>query len=312
VARKLRWILGFVLIFALACGIAFWLRPVSVFRAWGQARFAIAGAHSNTVSVEGLRIHYYVLGPEAGPPVVLVHGLGGRADDWQNLAPYLSRAGYRVYLPDLPGYGQSEQPPAFSYSVPDEASFVVSFLDALQLHQVDLGGWSMGGWIVQRVAGAHPERVRRLMLFDSAGLYAKPAWNTALFTPANPQELDQLDALLMPHPQPVPDFVARDILRLSKRNAWVVHRALASMLTGRDVTDQLLPQLHMPVLLVWGSEDHITPLALGQTMHKLIPQSDLEILAGCGHLAPGQCAAQAAPGVISFLQEAQVSKSTAP
>ena len=105
------------------------------------------------------------------------------------------------------------------------------------------------------------------MLFDSAGLYAKPSWNTALFTPANPQELDQLDALLMPHPQPVPDFVARDILRLSKRNAWVVQRALASMLTGRDVTDQLLPQLHMPVLLVWGSEDHITPLALGQTMH---------------------------------------------
>lgn len=310
--RRLRWILGIILVCALSGGIAFWLRPVSVFRAWDQTRFAIAGAHSKTVYVDGLRIHYYVLGPQTGPPVVLVHGLGGRADDWQNLAPYLSRAGYRVYIPDLPGYGQSEQPPAFSYSVPDEASIVVSFLDSLQLHQVDLGGWSMGGWIVQRVAGAHPERVRRLMLFDSAGIYAKPDWNTALFTPANPQELNQLDALLMPHPPPVPDFVARDILRLSKKNAWVVRRALASMLTGRDVTDQLLPQLRMPVLLVWGSEDHITPLPMGQSMHKLIPQSDLEVITGCGHLAPSQCAAQAAPGVISFLQQAQVSKSTAP
>jgi pimeloyl-ACP methyl ester carboxylesterase len=300
-ARRFRWILGLVVVLALVVGAAFWHRPVSVFRAWGQARFAVAGARSQIITVNGIRIHYYVLGPEAGPPVVLVHGLGGRADDWQNLAPYLTRAGYRVYLPDLPGYGQSEQPATFSFSVPDEASIVVSFLDALHLGQIDLGGWSMGGWIVQRVAAAHPERIRHLMLFDSAGLYAKPTWNTALFTPTNPQELDQLDALLMPHPPPVPDFVARDILRASQNNAWVVKRALASMLTGRDVTDELLPQLRMPVLLVWGGEDRITPLALGKTMHKLIPQSNLEVIAGCGHLAPSQCAAQAAPAVQAFL-----------
>lgn len=302
-ARKLRWVLGSILLIALVAGAAFWLRPVSLFRIWGQTRFEFSGAHSRTVLVQGLRIHYYVLGPENGLPVVLIHGLGGRADDWQNLAPYLIRAGYQVYLPDLPGYGQSEQPAAFSYSVPDEASIVVGFFDALQLRQVDLGGWSMGGWIVQRVAAVHPERVRCLMLFDSAGLYAKPSWNTALFTPANPRELDQLDALLMPHPPAVPGFVARDILRASRNNAWVVQRALASMLTGRDVTDQLLPQLRMPVLLVWGGEDHITPLAQGEAMHKLIPQSDLDVIPGCGHLAPSQCAAQAAPAVVSFLEQ---------
>ena len=59
--------------------------------------------------------------------------------------------------------------------MPDEAAVVMGFLDALRLKQVDLGGWSMGGWIVQRVASEHPERVRRLMLFDSAGIYEVPA-----------------------------------------------------------------------------------------------------------------------------------------
>lgn len=300
-SRRCAVIGNLLLLCVLAGAFAFWLRPVSFFRAYGMARFYLAGARSHAVTASGFRVHYYVLGPEAGAPVVLIHGLGGRSEDWENLSAPLVRAGYRVYLPDLPGYGQSEQPAGFSYSIRDEANVVVAFLDAMNLRQVDLGGWSMGGWIVQRVAASHPERIRRLMLFDSAGLYARPAWNTALFTPTTPQELDQLDALLMPRPPHIPGFIARDILRLSHRNAWVIHRALASMLTGSDVTDQLLPQLKMPVLLIWGREDRITPLDLGQRMHTLVPQSRLTILDGCGHLAPSQCATQAAQPVLQFL-----------
>jgi pimeloyl-ACP methyl ester carboxylesterase len=232
----------------------------------------------------------------------LVHGLGGRAEDWRNLAPYFARAGYRVYLPDLPGYGQSARPADFSYSVRDEAGVVVGFFDALGLKQVDLGGWSMGGWIVQRVAAEHPDRVQRLIIIDSAGVYERPAWDTRLFTPTTAEELDQLDALLMPHPPRVPGFVARDILRHARRNAWVIHRALASMLTGRDSTDGLLPGLKMPVLIVWGAEDHITPLSQGERIHQLVPQSELDVIAGCGHLAPVQCAAQMAPTVVEFVK----------
>ena len=104
------------------------------------------------MTVDGYRVHYNADGPEDGPVVVLVHGLGGRAEDWRNLAPYLAKAGYRVYMPDLLGYGRSEKPADFSYSVHDEAAVVVGFMDALGLKQVDLGGWSMGGWIVQVVA----------------------------------------------------------------------------------------------------------------------------------------------------------------
>jgi pimeloyl-ACP methyl ester carboxylesterase len=285
-----------------SCAIGFWLRPLSFFNGFTELQLRLSGASSLTVTVSGYRIHYYTLGPEEGAAVVLVHGLGGRAEDWRNLAPYLAQAGYRVYMPDLPGYGRSEKPASFSYSVPDEASVVVGFFDALGLKQVDLGGWSMGGWIVQRVAAAHPDRVVKLMLFDSAGLYAKPAWNTGLFTPTSPDELEELDVLLMPNPPKVPGFIARDILRRSKRNAWVIHRAMDSMLTGRDVTDGLLPAMKMPVLIVWGSADLITPLSLGEKMHSLIPQSELDVVHGCGHLAPSQCTAQIGPVVIAFLK----------
>ncbi len=299
-AKKLVVIAGLLLGVA---GVGCWRRPVSYYNESMYLRDCLEGVQNREVTVAGLRMHYQAEGPAEGPVVVLVHGLGGRAEDWRHLAPILAKAGYRVYLPDLIGYGRSEKPAGFSYSVRDEADIVVDFLDAVGLKQVDLGGWSMGGAITQHMAFRHPERVRRLMLFDSAGIYELPRWNIALFTPTTPAEVDQLYQLLMPHPPPVPGFVARDILRVSDHRAWIIHRALATMLTGQDATDNMLPQLKMPVLILWGELDRIMPLSQGETMHELVPQSELDVIPGCGHLAPGQCAPQIAPKVLGFLKQ---------
>ncbi len=298
--KRLLWVaVPLVLIVA----IGFLLRPVSYFDGWMYLHEDFAGIESRSVQVAGHRVHYLAEGPANGPVVVLVHGLGGSAENWRNLAPYLAREGFRVYMPDLLGYGRSDKPADFSYSVRDEAQVVVGFMDALGLKQVELGGWSMGGWIAEIVAGEHPERVRRLMLFDSAGLYEKPDWNTDLFTPSTAAQVDELDALLTPHPRRVPGFVARDVVRVSDQDGWVIKRAMASMLTARDVTDNLLPQLKMPVLIGWGDLDRITPLVEAEKMHRLIPQSQLEVFAGCGHLAPLQCTKALGPKVVKFAQE---------
>jgi pimeloyl-ACP methyl ester carboxylesterase len=161
----------------------------------------------------------------------------------------------------------------------------------------------MGGWIVQIVAETHPERVRRLMLFDAAGIYEKPDWDTNLFMSRTPEQLNQLEALLMPHPPRIPGFVARDILRLSAEHRWVIKRALDTMLTGKDATDSLLPELKMPVLILWGKEDRITPVDLGKKMQRLVPQAELLVYDGCGHLAPQQCASAMGPTVVEFVKQ---------
>lgn len=301
--RISKWVSLVVVALIAILGVTFWQRPLAVFGAFSEARMYLIGARSAFIDVGSYRIHYYALGPADGPVAVLVHGLGGRSEDWTKLAPFMAKAGYRVYLPDLPGFGQSEKPANYSYSVSDQAKIVAGFFDALGLKQVDLGGWSMGGWIVQLVAQKHPDRVRRLMLFDSAGLYFKPDWDTKLFTPASAAELDKFDALLMPHPMRVPGFIARDILRTSREHSWIIRRALDSMLTGRETTDNLLPDLKMPVLIVWGDVDQITPLSLGEKMHQLIVQSHMDVVPGCGHLAPNECADQIGPAAVRFLKE---------
>lgn len=301
-SRRFLWLGSLLWVVALAAGAGFWLRPVSFFDEALYLRQRLAGVESHSVQVEGHGMHYLVAGPADGPAVVLVHGLGGHAEDWRNLSPYFVQAGFRVYMPDLFGFGRSERPADFSYSVRDQAVAVVHFMDAMGLKQVDLGGWSMGGWIVQLVAGDNPERVRRLMIFDSVGLYDKPDWDPKLFMPKTAGQLDQLEALLMPHPAKIPGFVARDLLRISGERAWVTERAEDTMLTGKDTTDNLLPKLKMPVLLVWGKADRITPLDQGQKMKQLIPQSELLVYEGCGHLAPVECAAAMGPAVVDFVK----------
>ena len=301
--KRILWSLLALVVLALIATAGFFLRPVEYFNAWTYLHEDFSGIESRAVEVAGHRVHYLAEGPANGPAIVLVHGLGARAEDWGGIAPYLVRSGFRVYIPDLVGYGRSDRPADFSYSVRDEAAVVVGFMDALGLKRVELGGWSMGGWIAVLVAQEHPERVSRLMLFDSAGLDVPPSFDTAIFTPVNFDQLHQLQALLSPRPQPIPGFVARDILRNFRRNGWVIQRALASMFTARDVVDNDLPQLKMPVLLVWGSLDQVTPLAQGETMHRLISQSELDVVAGCGHMAPIECSWAVSPKVIAFARE---------
>ncbi len=301
--KLLRRVAVLILLLVVVFGVFFYLRPVTIARGWQTLRLRFNGTEVHHVVVNGIQMRYEALGPADGKPVVLVHGLGGNGEDWRHMAPYFVKLGYRVYMPDLPGYGGSERPANFSYSIADEATTLVSWMDALGLKQVDLGGWSMGGWIVQTVAYNHPERVDKLMIFDSAGLKMKPDWNTALFTPQTPEELDQLDALLLPNPPNVPGFVAKDIIRFSSQRGWVIKRAIASMLSANDVMDAKLPTLKMKTLIVWDADDRITPLSEGEAIHQLIPGSEFFVIKGCGHMAPVNCTKEIGPKVAEFLQK---------
>jgi pimeloyl-ACP methyl ester carboxylesterase len=288
-----------LLLAALACGVLVWRSPLWVVDQEVDARLLLEGVHSEFVTVHGYQIHYLVGG--SGRPLVLVHGLGSRALDWANLIPQLVAGGHRVYVLDLLGYGRSAQPADGNYSISDQASIVEGFLDSQHLQQVDLAGWSMGGWIAMRVALEQPERIRRLVLLDSAGLRFKLGFDPALFQPASPRELAALEELLMPHPPPMPRFLAMAMLRRGNRVGWVVQRSLQSMMTGEDLVDGKLGALTMPVLIGWGEQDRLIPLAIGYKLHAEILQSVLDVYAGCGHLAPGQCAGQVGPSVVNFL-----------
>ena len=119
------------------------------------------------IEAAGIRLAYRVWGSPGAPPLLLLHGLGDSAADWDGVAPAFG-GHWRVYAPDLRGHGRSDRPG--DYSVELMEADVLAFLDALRLDRVDLIGHSMGGLVGYLLAGDHPERVGRLILEDVAAL----------------------------------------------------------------------------------------------------------------------------------------------
>jgi len=289
-----------LLCFVIGLGAFVWARPLQVLFTGAQVALWLHGVHSEYTRVDGYRIHYYVGGE--GKPIVLVHGLGGRSEDWTILIPELLRGGHRVYALDLLGYGRSQQPPDASYSIAQEAAIVEHFMAAQGLTQTDLAGWSMGGWVAMRVALDEPQAIRRLVLYDSAGLRFVVPYDPGLFWANTPEKLAQLNDLLSPGKAPaLAGFIQRAVLRTLERNGWVIQRSVHSMLTGADLIDGRTSELKMPMLIVWGKQDQITPVALAYQLHAAIPQSVLEVYDGCGHLTPRECVPQIGPATVRFL-----------
>ncbi len=273
---------------ATAC---FLWRPLMFQRQFARTRLAIAGAHDGFAQAGPYRIHYYVAG--SGRPIVLLHGLAGDALFWADYIPDLAKQG-RVYAIDLLGFGRSERPDV-DYRAAVEAQAIHDFLDSQGIQQADLIGVSLGGFVALHVARAWPDRVRRLVVADAAGII----FDTHAPQPAFPQDEERFQRFMSP--KRMPSFVARDIVRRMRLQQWVIDRFLQNRDSGKDYLDGQLTAVTMPVLLMWGEQDLLTPLSWGQALQRQIPQSELLVLRGCGHIALYDCRLQAFPEIRQFL-----------
>jgi pimeloyl-ACP methyl ester carboxylesterase len=260
-------------------------RPASALETIATAALRLRGIESRYTQLGPYRIHYFAGGE--GEPLVLVHGLGSRALDFVFLMPGLAK-GHRVFALDLLGYGASDRPNV-DYSITLQTGILRQFLDGQGLARVDLAGLSMGGWIALDFAVRSPERVRRLVLLDSAGMKFAPSFDLGLLSPHTMVDMHAMEKLLTPHPERAPEFIMRDFLRQLRDEDWVILRTLANMKTGRELMDGKLGGVTMPVLLLWGKQDVLTPLSVADAMRREMPQSVLVVLDGCGHIAPLEC-----------------------
>jgi pimeloyl-ACP methyl ester carboxylesterase len=305
-------VLAVLVVLAVVAGGVFYLHPLWV--ADQQIRFHLwrEGVKSEYVEAGGYRLHYFEAVPPGGAvgtPLVLVHGLGARGEDWAAMMPALAAQGFHVYVPDLLGFGRSPKPDV-DYSISLQEKTVAEFMKAVHVPRADIGGWSMGGWVVMKLAIDHPEVVDRLVIYDSAGVYFPATFAAELFTPADEAGLNHLMAMLTPKPIKLPDFAAKAALRKLQGNAWVIDRSMASMSNGRDLLDFQLYRISQPMLIVWGAEDKLIPLSVGEAIHGRVPQSVLSVVQGCGHLAPAECSQPVLEGTVEFLKSKPPMKAT--
>ena len=221
------------------------------------------------VDLDGSRVHYLTAGD--GPHLVLHHGLGDSARDWQWVLPVLAHRS-RVIAPDFPGFGRSDRPRAAD-SPALSAEFVARFLDALHVPGAVVAGNSLGGLAALRFALADLGRVSALVLVGSAGLgrevnpgmrllslpgLGESATACARTCPGRALRLWGRPRALFAHRRRVPAGWIADQDRLSRRpdflgNTLEVLRAVVSPSGQREVLRDRLPELAMPTRIVWGA-----------------------------------------------------------
>ena len=268
-----------------------------------------------SLEVKGRRVRYFVGGD--GPPIVLVHGLGGSAANWDELAPLLARR-RRVLVPDLPGHGGSE-PLAAVAGLAAFADRVVAAAEHERAVPAPVVGHSLGGVVAVRIALRYPELVDSLILAASAGLsIGRPLLRELLtaFTVVRPGRLaGRYRTLVARSPflrrfvfgfvsvadpvsltdRAVEGFLAGQVLHTDTASAW---RALRE-----DDPRQELERIDVPALVLWGADDGQLPLDDGFEYARRL-RAQMRTIAGCGHLLIGERPDACAHAIADFIATA--------
>ncbi|MEE8599672.1 alpha/beta fold hydrolase [Euzebya tangerina] len=238
------------------------------------------------IELNGVRHHYVSKGE--GPPVVLVHGLGGSLHAWHGVSETLA-VNHHVIALDLRGHGRSDAGSG-GYSIQQFSQDVSALINALELPPVSLVGHSLGSLVAQHVAVEKSESVDQLVLLGGISWF-EPDTKKAYEERAALVEKDGLDAIIdtwlpgamAPRTQgKLPQLVGllRDLILRNDPKAYANScRALAKMprINRQDIGQ--------PTLLLVGDHDRSTPLAMTEELHAEIPVSRVQVIPTAGHWA---------------------------
>ncbi|MBI5226085.1 alpha/beta hydrolase [Candidatus Micrarchaeota archaeon] len=222
----------------------------------------------------------------AGTTVILIHGAGEGAVTWYPVWSRFSKE-RQVLAPDVIGYGESDKPHA-AYDGSYFSDWLLAFLDARGLRQVDLVGSSQGGAIALQFASRHPERVRKLVLVDPAGFGKVPPGILAEMAVLNTAP----NLFLAQHSL---SYLVANASSVS--HAWVAYGLEVLRMPGGknvfwdgrgNITEPMssaeLERIRMPTLILWGQNDSFFPVSQAYMVQRTLPNATVQILANAGHL----------------------------
>ena len=259
-------------------------------------------------TVYGAKIHYQEAG--SGPAVILLHGLGGDATNWAMTIGPLSQK-YRVIVPDQIGFGLSDKP-FLNYRVGTLVDFLAGLYKELKIERATLVGNSLGGFVAAAFALAHPEKVDGLVLVCSAGFSLPKDTDPRILSGLNPSTRSQIKevmSLVFYNKQLFANDAAIDALfakKVSTGDGYTVQRFIESIVRGEDILDGKLSAIKQPTLIIWGREDGLTPLAMGERFKNEIAGSELVVFDKCGHVPQLEKAAEFNASLMKFLERPSV------
>lgn len=275
-----------------------------------------AGFRRNSVQVGDHRIAYSEGGK--GEAVVLLHGFGASADNWNRMAARLTKK-YRVIAPDLPGWGQSTRVESASYAYPQQVERLHQFVTQLELKRFHLLGHSMGGFLGSAYAARFPEEVITLGLLAPHGITepqpselalsvaAGDNWLVARSVPEFDRLLNKVFARRPYLPKSVFKLLAAHAIRGSATSAKI----FAEMQTNEPPLVERLGKIKAPALIIWGDQDRVLHVSCAEVFRQGIKSSELLVLPGIGHMPLVESARECATAWLKFVQKTHGTMKTA-
>jgi pimeloyl-ACP methyl ester carboxylesterase len=268
----------------------------------------VRGVRSSVVSVNGHAVHHFTLrGTGDGPPVMLVHGLGGNATSFNRILFPLAKRFSRVIAPDLPGSGFSPLPRTGPLSMAEHLGVLVSFCEAVVGEPAFVVGNSLGGAMSILLTHAVPERVCALALISPAGAKVSPErleQTVSALKLRNNGEARQLMRRLF-HRAPLPLLlVAPEFKKLYGTPAVkAVFDEVGQGTTG-GVEPEVLRALKVPVLLIWGQSEKLLPYeGIDYFRAHLPPHAQIQVVDGFGHIPQVERPGEVVRRLIAFADE---------
>ncbi|MEO8734110.1 MAG: alpha/beta hydrolase, partial [Flavobacteriales bacterium] len=214
-----------------------------------------------------------------GPVLLFLHGLFGALSNFEETIAYFSPR-YRVVMPILPLYSL----PMLNTNVKALAEYLRRFIAHMGLSEINLLGNSLGGHVALVYTSKHPETVRTLILTGSSGLYEN-AFGGGFPRREDKEFIRQKVAVTFYDPKFATDeLVDECFVTVNDRSKLIRILSLAKSAIRHNMASEL-PKLKMPVCLIWGKQDNITPPHVAEEFNTMIPQSELFWIDHCGHAA---------------------------
>jgi pimeloyl-ACP methyl ester carboxylesterase len=251
------------------------------------------------IVIDNLRINLKILGE--GEPLLILHGWGSSSDSWKDVQRVLASKGYQVIVPDLPGFGKSI-PPEEVWGVGNYGHFVLKLMEKLELSQVSLLGHSFGGRVAIKFANQYPERLKALILCDSAGIKQSANTKTSLVY------LIARTGNIIFSKRPLRRFkVATQNLfyTLIRNRDYAKANGIMREIIKKVLEEDLLPELsniRTKTLLIWGERDKLVPVKYAYVFQEKLENSRLEILPKIGHSPHLEVPEKLSEIIVNFLK----------
>ena len=251
------------------------------------------------VTVNDVRLHVLEWGDAAAAPMVCVHGYTSSAQAFNAFARQFQDR-YRIVVPDVRGHGESAWSPAGAYAYHDQVADLAALVDRLGLARFTLVGTSMGGIIAMAYAGAHPDRLERLVINDIGPDVETGSGRITQMVGSRPDEFATLEDAMAYRRAMSPIGAGRTdddqrelalgVLRQRPDGRWIwkmdpayIRQRVERGAPARPALWPVLERLPCPTLVVWGTDSDVLSEAQARRMVATLPRGELLAVPGVGH-----------------------------